>query len=139
MKNKILTRLIPALAAIFLLSSCATTKYAQVIQGKWKMDTHLNNGIDDTEEFRNTYDSYGFEFENTGAYKEFFSMVGLINTTLGEWKIQNKDELLLRDLITPDNSRTFKILELSKSRLRLKLKDVEFRMHPLADGEKMFR
>ena len=107
-----------AAVAMLMLSGCKLM-YQQLIQGAWKVDTHLYNNTDDTGDFLLVKEDYTITFyENNDFVEEYKYLKLLPVTNTGVWVIENKTdgkigEYQLR-LTYENEARIFNIKKISK-------------------------
>ena len=122
---------------LVLLTSCKQLVYQTLIQGKWEVDEHYSNGVEDTPSFYLLFGDYAITFHPDGDFTETYRLGNIVPVTNpGAWEISTNGAQL--QLVDQASTRIFNIVSLTKDELRLR-RDVgdgsneEFVLEPKAE------
>ena len=122
---------------LVLLTSCKQLVYQTLIQGRWEVDEHYSNGVEDTPSFYLLFGDYAITFHPDGDFTETYRLGNIVPVTNpGTWEISTDGAQL--QLVDQASTRMFDIVSLKKDELHLR-RDVgdgsseEFVLEPKAE------
>ena len=122
---------------LLLLTSCKQLVYETLIQGRWEVDEHYSNGVEDTPSFYLLFGDYAITFHPDGDFTETYRLGNIVPVTNpGTWEVSTNGAQL--QLVDQASTRIFDIVSLTKDELRLRRdlgdgSNEEFVMEPKAE------